>query len=209
MAKRRRHTEEFKREAVRLLMTRGERSVGDVAASLGVAENLLHAWRKRYPDTEEAVRRQRGETPEEELKRLRREVAYPGRFRDLEHARQWCDEFFRWYNAEHHHDSLALFTPQDVFMGHVERIATIRQHTLDEAYERAPERFVAGRPVVPRPPERVMLNPLDAAPPTGDVVLSADDDALSKLWPTPAASDIPIINLPGAIPSQESTANAT
>lgn len=72
--KRHKRPEEFKREAVRLLETRGERTVADVAASLGVAENLLHAWRKKYGGAAEQVRRERGgETPEEELKRLRRE----------------------------------------------------------------------------------------------------------------------------------------
>lgn len=45
--KRKKHPEEFKREAVRLLESRGERSVADVAAGLGVAENLLHAWKKK------------------------------------------------------------------------------------------------------------------------------------------------------------------
>lgn len=73
--KRRRYTEEFKREAVRALEQRGSRSVGDVAASLGVAENLLHAWRRTYADIGEQVRAERGETPEEELRRLRRENA--------------------------------------------------------------------------------------------------------------------------------------
>jgi len=38
-----------------------------------VAENLLHSWRQRYADTAAQVRQERGETPEEELKRLRRE----------------------------------------------------------------------------------------------------------------------------------------
>jgi transposase-like protein len=46
--KREKHAEEFKREAVRLLETRAERTVADVAASLGVAENLLHSWKKKY-----------------------------------------------------------------------------------------------------------------------------------------------------------------
>jgi len=74
--KRKKHAEEFKREAVRLLETRGERTVADVAASLGVAENLLHAWKKKYGASAEQLRRDRGgETPEEELKRLRRENA--------------------------------------------------------------------------------------------------------------------------------------
>ena len=74
--KRKKHPEEFKREAVRLLEGRGERTVADVAASLGVAENLLHSWKRKYGAAAEHERRERGgETPEEELKRLRRENA--------------------------------------------------------------------------------------------------------------------------------------
>ena len=74
--KRKKHSEEFKREAVRLLENRGERTITDVAASLGVAENMLHSWRRKFGGSAEQVRRERGgETPEEELKRLRRENA--------------------------------------------------------------------------------------------------------------------------------------
>lgn len=83
MAKRRKYTEEFKREAVRQLLTRGDRTCAAVAEGLGVAENLLHAWRKRYGDVAVAVRRERGETPEEELKRLRREVAQLRRDKEI------------------------------------------------------------------------------------------------------------------------------
>lgn len=36
----------FKREAVRQLEARGERTVADVAAGRGGAENLLHFWKK-------------------------------------------------------------------------------------------------------------------------------------------------------------------
>jgi len=31
----------------------------------------------------------------------------PGRFRDIRHARRWCDDFFRWYNEQHHHEGLS------------------------------------------------------------------------------------------------------
>ena len=34
---------------------------------------------------------------------------YPGRFRDIQHARRWLAEFFEWYNDAHHHSGLALF----------------------------------------------------------------------------------------------------
>ena len=46
-----------------------------MAAAIGVATNLLHSWRHRYADTAAQVRKDRGETPEDELKRLRRENA--------------------------------------------------------------------------------------------------------------------------------------
>ena len=82
--KRRKHTEEFKREAVRLLENRGERAVADIAASLGVAENLLHAWKRKLGSAAEQVRKERGgETPEDELKRLRRENAQLRQERDV------------------------------------------------------------------------------------------------------------------------------
>lgn len=80
---RKKYTEEFKREAVRLLETRGERTAADVASGLGVAENLLHRWRQVYSDTAAQVRQERGETPEEELKRLRREVTRLKQERDI------------------------------------------------------------------------------------------------------------------------------
>ena len=38
--KRKKYTDEFKREAVRLMLTRGDRTVSDVAQSVGVTENL-------------------------------------------------------------------------------------------------------------------------------------------------------------------------
>lgn len=140
---------------------------------------------------------------------LKYQPDYPGRFRDVAHARSWCEDFFGWYNTQHHHDGLALFTPEQVFAGHVERIAERRQEALDAAYRQHPERFVGGPPVATRPPQRVMLNPLDAAPPTVAVVLETPDDQLATLWPTRAVSDIPIINLPGAAMTSEHAVIAT
>ncbi len=82
--KRNNRTEAFKLEAVRLLENRGERTVADIATSLGVAENLLHAWKRKLGSAAEQVRRERGgETPEDELKRLRRENAQLKQERDV------------------------------------------------------------------------------------------------------------------------------
>ena len=132
------------------------------------------------------------------------QLDYPGCFRDIEHARAWFAAFFRWYNDSHHHESLALFTPHDVFMGHVQRIAGVRQQALDAAFSRHPERFVAGPPKVKLPPVRVLLNPLDAAPPTMQKVISTPPDDIPSLWPSTQVSDIPSVILPGVVTPSES-----
>jgi transposase len=78
-SKRRRYTAEFKAEAVRLVEQRGERTVAEIAQSLGVAENILHAWKRQH---EPGQSNDRGESPDQELHRLRREVADLKRDRD-------------------------------------------------------------------------------------------------------------------------------
>ncbi len=70
--KRKRYTDEFKAEALRLVESRGSRTIGEVAAGLGVAEGLLHSWRRRVDPLRVS---DRGETPDQELRRLRRENA--------------------------------------------------------------------------------------------------------------------------------------
>ena len=46
---RRKYDREFKLEAVRLV-TQGGRSVAEVARDLGIHENLLYNWRRKYLD---------------------------------------------------------------------------------------------------------------------------------------------------------------
>ena len=48
MAKRRKYTEEFERDAVRLMRNRGARTVAQVADDLGVPPNQLHRWAAKY-----------------------------------------------------------------------------------------------------------------------------------------------------------------
>jgi transposase InsO family protein len=125
---------------------------------------------------------------------------YPGRFQDLGHARRYFGDFFAWYNDDHCHDGIALFTPADVYFGRVDTIIATRQAALLEAYDAHPERFVHGPPKAARPPERVLLNP-PGDPITADRILSARPEELSALWPTtPLASTTPAINLPGVPP---------
>jgi transposase len=71
---RRQYTEEFKREAVKLVEEQG-RGIAEVARSLGVHRSQVERWRARYGrgSAPSAGRELRGDEAEE-LKRLRAEV---------------------------------------------------------------------------------------------------------------------------------------
>ena len=71
---RKKYTEEFKRDAVRLMRNRGERTVAQVADDLGVPTNQLHRWAAKLEKLDVAKRNDRGETLEEENRRLRKDV---------------------------------------------------------------------------------------------------------------------------------------
>ena len=74
MAKqRKKYTEEFKRDAVRLMRDRGGRTVSQIADDLGVTANQLHRWATQYEQQAVAKRNEKGETLEEENRRLRKE----------------------------------------------------------------------------------------------------------------------------------------
>lgn len=79
--KRKRYTDQFKQEAVRAVETRGNRTVAEVAEGLGVPEHMLHAWKSKAKADGSATDRK--ETPEEELRRLRRENADLKKDRDV------------------------------------------------------------------------------------------------------------------------------
>ena len=85
---------------------------------------------------------------------------YPGRFNGINHARQWCGEFFPAYQ-QRPHQGLALFTPENLYAGQVEPLWQIRQAAMDQHYADHPGRYVNGPPKVARPPERVAINPDD------------------------------------------------
>ena len=99
---------------------------------------------------------------EAQFKTMKYQPDYPGRFDSELHGRGWLQDFFGWHNDDHHHSSLALFTPADVFHGRVPLIAAARQAALDTAYATHPERFPNGAPRVPLPPVAVHINPLTA-----------------------------------------------
>ena len=73
-------------------------------------------------------------------------------------ARGFCRSFFTWYNEKHHHEGIALFTPEAVYFDRVEEVLAVRQAALDAAYAAHPERFVRGPPRAQRPPAEVWIN---------------------------------------------------
>ena len=73
MSKRRQHSEEFKREAVKLV-TEGGYTNAQAARSLGINDNLLRNWRQKYSPEENAMpTTDVKETEAQELARLREE----------------------------------------------------------------------------------------------------------------------------------------
>lgn len=93
------------------------------------------------------------------FKTLKYRSDWPGRFTDLKHATRHCEQFFGWYNAEHHHSGIGLLTPNDRHNGNGHAINIARQTVLDTAYTTHPERFPNGHPNPPRQPTRVWINP--------------------------------------------------
>ena len=66
---RRRHSDEFKREAVKLVTEQGL-SVAQAARDLDVNENLLRTWKRKFSD---ASKKSLSESEQMELARLREE----------------------------------------------------------------------------------------------------------------------------------------
>ena len=60
----------------------------------------------------------------------------------------------------HHHSALAGFTPMQVFTGAHLTVACERQAALDAMYDKHPQRFTKGRPVVAMPSKDVFINPV-------------------------------------------------
>lgn len=96
---------------------------------------------------------------EAHFKTLKYRPDFPKKFGCIQDSRAHCIDFFAWYNDEHHHSGLAMFTPADVHYGHIEQRLTARQAVMDTAFEAHPERFPHGRPVVKRPSGEVWINP--------------------------------------------------
>ena len=96
---------------------------------------------------------------EAQFKTLKYAPGYPDRFGSLADARQWAQAFFTWYNHDHHHTGIGLFTPADVHTGRAAELWHKRQAVMQQAYAAHPERFVRGPATPPALPTAVWINP--------------------------------------------------
>jgi putative transposase len=96
---------------------------------------------------------------EAHFKTMKYRPEYPDRFGSIQDARQFCQQFFHWYNHDHHHSGLQLLTPATVHYGRADQLISQRQAVLDVAFQRHPERFVRRPPLHPSLPDAVWINP--------------------------------------------------
>ena len=93
MATRRRFTQEYKDQAVSLVLDSG-RSIAEVAKSIGVHEMTLGKWVRKAKDTERVEDGDLSETERAELKRLRQENAV------LRMERDFAKKVATWFAKE-------------------------------------------------------------------------------------------------------------
>jgi putative transposase len=96
---------------------------------------------------------------EAQFKTLKYRPGFPARFGSIEDARAFCREFFPWYNTEHRHSGIALYTPADVHHGRTPALDRARAGVLAGVYAAHPERFVRRPPTPPELPGAVWINP--------------------------------------------------
>ena len=98
---------------------------------------------------------------EAHFKTLKYRPEFPDRFDTIEQARDFCRDFFDWYNHQHRHSGIGLMTPAAVHHGQATELHAARARVLDAAYERHPERFVRKTPVPPALPTAAWINKPD------------------------------------------------
>lgn len=80
------------------------------------------------------------------------------KFATIIEARQWAEQFVRWYNTKHLHSALKFVTPQQRHSGDDKQIRANRHQVYETAREQHPERW-ASKTRDWSLPEKVALNP--------------------------------------------------
>ena len=94
---------------------------------------------------------------ESEFRTMKYRPNYPGTFADIDEARAFMAWYVPWYNAEHKHSGIALFSPNEVHDGTWRDTWARREQTQQAYYLQHPERFHR-RPTTPLPASLVGIN---------------------------------------------------
>jgi putative transposase len=133
---------------------------------------------------------------ESQFKTMKYRPEFPGRFASQEHGLAFGRRFFPWYNEEHRHVGLGLFTPHDVHYGLADAKWEQRRRVLEEAFRRHPERFPRGMPEPPRPPREVWINPPTAvAAPNAEFPPSPEPGEIEIVAPGASLEVVSLVQL--------------
>lgn len=94
---------------------------------------------------------------ESEFRTMKYRPNYPGTFHTLDQARAFVASYVPWYNQNHKHSGIALFSPDEVHNGSWRTLWWHRDRTQQAYYASHPERFRA-RPATPAPADIVSIN---------------------------------------------------
>lgn len=100
---------------------------------------------------------------ESEFRTMKYRPNYPGTFQTLQEARTFMASYVFWYNQHHKHSALALFTPNNIHHHTWQTLWQKRHHTLQDYYQRHPERY-RQPPTTPTPPNTTTINPPQKTP---------------------------------------------
>ena len=95
---------------------------------------------------------------EAQFKTLKYCPQFPSRFGSIEDARSFCQDFFAYYNKEHHHSGIGLVTPEQLHYDLAQEVYDYRSLILKQAFEKNPERFKGKIPRPPALPEAAWIN---------------------------------------------------
>lgn len=77
---------------------------------------------------------------ESQFKTMKYDLDYPGKFDNIEHAREWVTRFIEAYNTQHRHSGIGYYTPESVHDGTWTVFQNRRQQALDDVWKRHPHR---------------------------------------------------------------------
>lgn len=94
---------------------------------------------------------------ESEFRTMKYRPNYPGTFESIDQAREYIAWYVPWYNQNHKHSGIALFSPNEVHDGSWRDLWERRDQTQQAYYDTHPERF-RRRPRTPTPVDLVGIN---------------------------------------------------